>query len=129
MYSNEPIRYYKNRRTRPDPIVRWLQFSSIMVWFTFLFNVIFILNARPVQQGLFERFFNVSVRTYWDAQSLLTALIISLVQFLISIVSIYLNTKRMKRKYDIRYISHHVSAGLSLLIIIILAVVLTSWNA
>jgi len=58
-----------------------------------------------------------------------TALIISLVQFLISIVSIYLNTKRMKRRYDIRYISHHISAGLSLLLTVILAVILINWNA
>jgi len=128
MYSNEPIRYYRNRRTKLDPIVRWLQFSSIMVWFIFLFNVVFILNARPAEAGLFERFFNVAVRTYWDAQSLRTALIISLVQFLISIVSIYLNTKRMKRRYDIRYISHHISAGLSLLLTVILAVILIGWN-
>ena len=128
VYSNEPIRYYKNRRGKPDPIIRWLELSSVLVWIIYMFNIVVILAAKPVEEGLFDRFFNIPVRGWWDMQLLSRSLIISFVQFVISAVSIFLNTKRMKRRYDIRYISHYISAPVSLLTGVIVGIVLISWS-
>ena len=61
VYSNEPIRYYKNRKGKPDPVIRWLELSSILVWIIYMFNIVAILAAKPVEEGLFDRFFNVPV--------------------------------------------------------------------
>lgn len=128
VYSNEPIRYYKNRRGKPDPIIRWLELSSILVWIIFMFNIVAILSAKPVEEGFFDRLFDVSVRSYWDIRYLQRSLIISIAQLVISVVSILLNTRRMKRKYDIRYISHYISAPVALFMAIIVGLILLNWN-
>ncbi|NLU32279.1 MAG: hypothetical protein GXX04_06630 [Clostridiaceae bacterium] len=128
VYSNEPIRYYKNRRGKPDPIIRWLELSSIIVWIIYMFSIVAILAAKPVEEGLFDRFFDVPVRGYWDMQLLGRSIIICMIQFVISVVSIILNTRRMKRRYDIRYISHYISAPVSLLTAIIVGIMLLSWS-
>jgi hypothetical protein len=129
VYSNEPIRYYKNRKGKPDPVIRWLELSSILVWIIYMFNIVAILAAKPVEEGLFDRFFNVPVRGWWDLQLLSRSLIISIIQFVISVVSIFLNTKRIKRRYDIRYISHYISIPVSLLTAIIVGLVLMNWTS
>lgn len=128
MYSNEPIKYYKNRKGKPDGIIRWLELASILVWFVFMLNISVILYAKPGEEGFFDRIFNVTVRDYWDVRFLRLSLVISIVQFTVSCVSIYLNTKRMKRKYDTMRISLFVSAFLSFALIIGLSAVLLSWD-
>lgn len=129
MYSNEPIRYYKNRRRKKDLIILWLELGSILVWFIFMFNISALLYARPLEEGFFDRLFKVTARNYWDVRFLRLSLIISIVQFVISVVSIYLNTKRMKRRTDVRHISFYISAILSLIFIIVLSIILAVWNA
>lgn len=129
VYSNEPIKYYKRRRTTPDPVIRWLELSSVLVWIIFLFDIAFILSARPMSESFFDRLFHVTVRNYWDVRPLKISLIISIIQFVVSIVSVYLNTRRMKRKYDTVYISNHISAAVSLILIIVLGIILKGWNA
>lgn len=129
MYSNEPIRYYKNRRRKKDLIILWLELGSILVWFIFMFNISALLYARPLEEGFFDHLFKVTARDYWDVRFLRLSLIISIVQFVISVVSIYLNTKRMKRRTDVRHISFYISAILSLIFIIVLSIILAVWNA
>ena len=51
VYSNEPIRYYKNRRGKPDPIIRWLELSSILVWIIFMFNIVAILLPNLLKKA------------------------------------------------------------------------------
>src|SRR5690606_8164177 len=105
------------------------ELSSILVWIIYMFNIVAILAAKPVEEGLFDRFFNVPVRGWWDLQLLSRSLIISIIQFVISVVSIFLNTKRIKRRYDIRYISHYISIPVSLLTAIIVGLVLMNWTS
>lgn len=100
MYSNEPIKYYKNRRGEPDAILKWLDIASVLTWFLILFNISLFLYARPVTENFFDRLFNVEVRDYWDTRFLTITFILSAFLFVLSLVSIYLNTKRLKRKYD-----------------------------
>jgi cytochrome c oxidase assembly factor CtaG len=100
MYSNEPIKYYKNRRGEPDAILKWLDIASVLTWFLILFNISLFLYARPVTENFFDRLFNVEVRDYWDTRFMTITFILSAFLFVLSLVSIYLNTKRLKRKYD-----------------------------
>jgi hypothetical protein len=124
MYSNKPIEFYKNRRTKPDFIIKWLEAACVLVWFIFMFNLCIIVYAGPGKENFFDRLFNVKVRDYWDYRYLWTALLISIAQFILSSVSVYLNTRRLKRKYDKLRPSLWISALLSLACIIILIIVL-----
>lgn len=126
VYSNEPIRYYRNRRRRTDPIIQWLELSSVMVWFIFMFSLVAFIAAKPAEEGFFYRLFDVSVRGYWDARLLQRSVIISAIQLVISAVSLILNTRRLKRRTDKIYISHCVSVPVSLLMIIIASVTLSN---
>lgn len=114
MYSNEPIKYYKNRKGEPDAIIKWLDIASVLTWFLILFNISLFLYARPVTENFFDRLFNVEVRDYWDTRFLTITFILSAILFVLSLISIYLNTKRLKRKYDRMRKSLIVSAGFSL---------------
>lgn len=126
IYSNEPIRYYNRRKGKPDPIIRWLQLSSILVWFIFMFGLVSLLAAKPAEEGFFDRLFNVEVRSYWDVSLLQRSVIISIIQFAISAVLVFLNTKRLKRRTDRIYISHFISLGLSLLMVLAVTLILLS---
>lgn len=114
MYSNEPIKYYKNRKGEPDAIIKWLDIASVLTWFLILFNISLFLYARPRTENFFDRLFNVQVRDYWDTRFLTVTFILSAILFVLSLISIYLNTKRLKRKYDRMRKSLIVSAGFSL---------------
>lgn len=123
MYSNEPIKYYKNRNTKPDRISRWLEISSVLVWLIFIINISLILYGKPGSENFFDRLFNVHVRNYWDINYLRAGLLISVIQLILSTASLYLNTKRLKRKYDRMHLSLWVSAALSLILSILLLVI------
>jgi cytochrome c oxidase assembly factor CtaG len=118
MYSNEPIKYYKNRRGGPDAIIKWLDVASVLTWFFILFNISMFLYARPRSEGFFDRLFNVQVRDYWDTRSLTITFILSAILFVLSLISIYLNTKRLKRKTDRIRKSLIVSAAFSMIMML-----------
>ena len=123
MYSNEPIKYYKNRGGKPDRLSKWLEIASVLVWLIFIINISLILYAKPGNENFFDRLFNVHVRNYWDIRYLRTGLLITVVQLVISAISLYLNTRRLKRKYDRMRISLWISTGLSLILGILLLII------
>ena len=124
MYSNKPIQFHKNRSAEPDRIIKWLDIASILIWFMFIFSTTFISYAKPGDENFFDRLFKVTVRDYWDFRILGTALIFSVILFIISALSIYLNKKRLKRKYDRIRFSFYISGFLSLLISIVLLIII-----
>lgn len=122
--SNHKSFLKKDYRQGPDIINKLINLLSISLWIFIIFNLCIVFLAKPVGETFFDRFFNVTVRSYWDANLLSFALILSLVQFIVSIFSLYLNTKRLKRKGDRIRITIIVSIFLSLLLCLTLVIFL-----
>ena len=122
MDDNISVLYFQKRKG-PDLILKMLDRLSFLLWgFTIIiFGV--ILSAKPQWETFFDRLFNVSVRDYWDYKLLRFAFIISIVQFVISLFSLFLNSKRLKRKEDKIRNSIIISLFASLMICIILMLI------
>lgn len=100
MYSNKPIIYKKEHRKRPDFICKWLEIATILVWIS-LFSVIFLFsNAQPRDETFFDRLFGVKPEKNWNYGILNTALYIMVFVLVLSVISLILNLKRMKRSTD-----------------------------
>lgn len=111
-------------RRGPDFILRLIDILSICLWGFIIINFAIILLAKPVGETFFDRLFEVTVYEYWNIQLLSFALILSFIQFLVSIFSLFLNSKRLKRKGDRIRISIVVSTFVSLFISISLTIFL-----
>ncbi len=98
METNATVR--SNTRKGPDLIFRLIDIFSVILWGFQILNIGLLYQAKPVDETFLDRLFNVKVRDYWDYQLLQLALILSLVQFVVSLISLYLNSKRLKRKND-----------------------------
>lgn len=113
-----------NSRKGPDLILRMIDIISVVLWGFIIVNFAVILLAKPVGETFFDRFFSIRVRDYWDSYLLQFSLILSLTQLLISIFSLFLNSKRLKRKDDKIRISILLSILISLFVCIFLTVFL-----
>lgn len=122
MENKVPQRSYT--RKGPDIILRMIDIASVILWGFLIVNLAIILFARPEGETFFDRLFNLSVRNYWDAALLQIALILSLTQLLISIFSLYLNSKRLKRKDDRLRASIIISIFVALFICLFLTIFL-----
>lgn len=109
-----------NSRKGPDLILRMIDIISVILWGFIIVNFAIIMIAKPVSETFFDRFFSIKVRDYWDTYLLQFSLILSLTQLLISVFSLFLNSKRLKRKGDRLRISIIVSIFISLLICVFL---------
>lgn len=98
METNATVR--SNTRKGPDLIFRLIDIFSVILWGFQILNIGLLYQAKPVDETFLDRLFNVKVRDYWDYQLLQLALILSLVQFVVSLIYLYLNSKRLKRKND-----------------------------
>lgn len=111
-------------RKGPDIVCRMVDIASVILWGFIIVNFGIILWAKPEGETFFDRLFNISVRDYWDAALLQIALFLSVIQLLVSIISLYLNSKRMKRKDDRLRVSIIISTFVALFICLILTVFL-----
>lgn len=109
-----------NSRKGPDIILRMIDIISVVLWGFIIVNFAIILVARPVSETFFDRLFSIKVRDYWDAYLLQFSLVLSLIQLFISVFSLFLNSKRLKRKGDRLRISIIASIFLSLLVCVFL---------
>lgn len=113
-----------NTRKGPDLILRMIDILSVILWGFLIVNFAVILMARPVGETFFDRLFNIKVRDYWDTGLLNFSLLLSLSQLGLSIFSLFLNSKRLKRKGDKIKFSILVSIFISLLICVFLTLFL-----
>jgi hypothetical protein len=100
MYSNDPITFIKERRRRPDPLNRLLDAMSVIVWLVLFLSLAITRNAMPQVETFFDRVFDVKLRQHWDYQVLIASIVMLSILFVICCVTIYLNTKRLKRAGD-----------------------------
>lgn len=119
---SQNIFYHSDKRKGPDLILRLISLSSIILWGFIILNFCVILSAKPEFESFFDRLLNLTVRDYWDYRLLNISLVTSLIQFILSVLALFLNTRRLKRKTD------RIRASIiiiSLVLSIILTVALT----
>lgn len=107
-----------DRRTGPDFLVYWIRISSFVVWL--LIGLYFVVSdfARPENVTFFDRILDVSRRTVWDENLMMVSFIVALVLFFFSLLSLIINTKRLKRKTDRLSFSLIISLFVSILSIL-----------
>jgi len=121
---------FMEKRIGPDFLVYWIRISSFIVWL--IIGVFFFINdlARPQQITFFDRLFDVSRRTVWDQNLMMISFIVAVILFFFSLLSLIINTKRLKRKSDHISISLIISLIVSTLsILLYLAYALNNINA
>ncbi len=103
---------FMEKRLGPDFLVYWIRVSSFIVWL--IIGVFFFINdlAKPQQTTFFDRLFDISRRTVWDQNLMLISFIVAVVLFFFSLLSLIVNTKRLKRLND------HISISLILSLIV-----------
>ncbi|AGC67989.1 hypothetical protein Cst_c09910 [Thermoclostridium stercorarium subsp. stercorarium DSM 8532] len=100
MYSNEPIKYIPERRKKPDIICRFLDAAVAVVWLLILSVLALVHFARPREENFFDRLFGVEVRKTMDYSLLNIAFCLLVFLFVFSLISLILNTRRLKRRTD-----------------------------
>ncbi len=114
----------RDSRKGPDLILRMLDIISVILWGFIILDLAMILFAKPEVETFIDRFFSVKVRDYWDTNILRFPLMLSLVQLLISVFLLFLNSKRLKRKDDKMRISVIASIYVSIFICVFLTIYL-----
>ncbi|NLX63924.1 MAG: hypothetical protein GX022_03975 [Clostridiaceae bacterium] len=112
--DNEPERV--DLRKGPDLILRMLDISSVILWGFIIINLIMIMFAMPEKETFFDRLFSIKIRDYWDEELLRFPLALSVVQLVISVILLFLNSKRLKRRDDRLRVSVIISLFVSLII-------------
>ncbi|NLM73558.1 MAG: hypothetical protein GX184_05980 [Clostridiaceae bacterium] len=98
MSQNTPV--YFERRKGPDLILRLVRISSIILWGFIILNFFVIFSAKPEFESFFDRLLGLTVRENWDYRLLSISLVTSLIQLILSVFALFLNTRRLKRKTD-----------------------------
>jgi formate-dependent nitrite reductase membrane component NrfD len=127
--SNQSQKYFE-KRLGPDFLVYWIRISSFIVWL--VLGVFFFVTdlAKPQQTTFFDRLFDVSRRTIWDQNLMMISFFVAVILFFFSLLSLIINTKRLKRKSDHISISLVISLIVSTLsILLYLAYALNNINA
>jgi glucan phosphoethanolaminetransferase (alkaline phosphatase superfamily) len=119
MYSNEPIVYKKDRRQRADIICIWLEVASFLVWIVLFVILLLYQNAMPREKMFFDRLLEVEIEETLDYSRFNLVFYLLVFLFVLSLVSLLLNFKRLKRKTDRIRISFIVSLVCSCIGIII----------
>ena len=88
------------KRTGPDLLVKWVKIARMIVWILLGVFIMLTDKAKPQQVTFFDRFLDVTVRTFWDQNLLFWSFIVCILLFIVSFVSILVNTMRLKRKAD-----------------------------
>ena len=93
-------RNFVERRRGPDIVLKTVWWIVGISWV--LSAAVFLITgqARPQNETFFDRFFDVTVRDYWDENLLAYAFVILLMNFIVCVVGFILNLLRQKRKAD-----------------------------
>lgn len=114
MYSNKPIIYRKNRRHKQDIICVWLELASVLVWLVLFAIVLLCQKAYPRETTFFDRLFAVNLQDNLNSDYLTAAFCLLVALFVLSLVSLLLNFKRLKRSTDHLRLSFIINLVLSI---------------
>ena len=99
-----------DRRRGPDKILRAMNLMGAISWIMVIVMVMLLDSARPQAQTFYERWTGQETTQSWDETKSLIAMIIMYAGLSMSMVGIYLNSKRKRRKSD-HYRIHFMLLG------------------
>ncbi len=105
-------RHPNNRSRRPDPLLRLLSVCNGLAVVALAAALIVTAIAKPELETFFDRYYNLTLRTSWNMELANYIGVLLACSFVISIIGLIINSKRLKRKYD------HIRATLVLSLII-----------
>jgi hypothetical protein len=108
------------QRRGPDIVLKMISVLSVVLWGFLIVNFGLVMSAKPELRTFFDRLLHTSVREHWDYSLLELALKISIVQFIFSFFTLYLNSMRLKRKDDTIRLTIVISVFDSLILLILL---------
>lgn len=100
MYSNKPIKFRVERRKKPDIICKLLEIAVVIVW-CLIFAILCLVHfSKPVKQTFFDHLFGIQVNKSINYDLLNTAFYLLIFLFIFSLISLFFNSKRLKRRTD-----------------------------
>ncbi len=109
---------HKEKRNGPDTIldiIHGIKYGSLALLFLI---IVFFIKAMPETSYGIGRFFRHAYRVQWDSSILNLTFTIATIQFAITSIGLYLNSKRMKRKVDKYSVSLVLNFIISIVVII-----------
>jgi hypothetical protein len=99
-----------DRRRGPDKVLRAMNWMGVISWIMVFAMVTLLDSARPKTPTFYDRWTGQEVENTWDETKSLIAMIIMYAGLSMSMVGIYLNSKRKRRKSD-HYRLHFMFLG------------------
>lgn len=97
---NGGSRQFKDKRKGPDLLIYWVKISSVIAWILIGVYLLIADQARPEQEYFLDRLLDVHRNPNWNDSLLVTAFIIAIIIFFFSLLSLIVNSQRLKRKDD-----------------------------
>lgn len=114
MYSNEPIKYIKDRRKKPDIVCMYLEIAVVIVWLGFFVLLSLWHFAQPQKETFLDRLLDAELRKVTDFTLLDMAFYLLVFLSIFSLISLILNSIRLKRRTDRLRITFIISLFFSL---------------
>lgn len=96
----EVILIMKDRRRGPDALVKWVNAAGILIWALVLVILGFAQEAKPQVETVIDKAFNTKLRNTWNYSLINDALYLLIFQLILCVVTIFINSKRHRRKTD-----------------------------
>ena len=101
------------RRRGPDLWLRMIRWLGIISWSLMLPLMFLIDRAKPEFETVFDRMFDLQVRSSWDAEVFRLAVYLMVVLFFLSATGFMISRKRARRKEDSMRVHLLILMGLS----------------
>lgn len=88
------------RRNGPDFWIRLVQWVGGLSWLILLIALSILEKAQPKEESLFSRLKHHELRTWWDLELASYFFYIMILLFSLSLFTLLINSKRLKRKGD-----------------------------
>lgn len=93
-------RAFGERRKGPDFWTKFINWIGYLAWFIEIAIIMLADRAKPPVETFFDRYFSIKLRSGWDTDVMTSAFYLMIVLFIICIITLYINSKRHRRKTD-----------------------------
>lgn len=108
-----------DQRTGNDFLNKYIKFSRIIAWIILCIFLVTMDQAKPHKTTFFDRLFNINIASFWNQGLVYKAVLIAILLFVFSLVSLIINSMRLKRKTDHISISLIITLCISIIGIIL----------
>ena len=91
---------YKNKRRQSDLILKLLSWMNAIAVASLVVVLFLVAFAKPDLETFFDRYYDISLRTNWKSGFFIYIGFFLCLSLIASLVGLYLNSKRLKRKED-----------------------------